>query len=284
MKRPKTIIRDFLSRVLYGDTPCSGVSLHVGSVKSAPLLSKRTSSKGITSDQFKGASLDAFIDEILDYVNEGADDEDEDEEYYLYAFWDDGEQENVASRPIKPKKSTGGAAFQNQAWRALEAQMRINAMMAESIAKHGSIQMHHASRMVEEYGDVHLKLAHAEQANLDRTHERQLEAKRDERQAAMLEAGMQGLLACLPMFAGKLAGILPMGVQAMRAAPQYQMLKAMFEGTTPERWPTIMSWLESFPGTAAEKAALKMGIESVMTEMIDAENSEKANGQAHSQH
>lgn len=281
MKRPKTIIRDFLNRVLYGDTPCSRVSLHMGSVKAPACLSKKTSNNGITSAEFASEKLDAFIDEIIEYINEGDVDDDEDDVFYLYASWDEGERDNIASRPIHPKRKEGDAGFTVQAWRHIEACMRINASMAESISKHGAIQMNHASRMVEEYGDVHLKLAHAEQANLDRNHERLLEAKRDERQAAMIEAGLQGLLACLPMFAGKLSGILPLGANAIKAAPQYQMMKAMFEGTQPEQWPLIMSWLESYPGTPAEKAALKMGLESLMTDMINAENS---NGKAHTEH
>lgn len=285
MKRPKTIIKAFIGQVCYGPTPCTRINLHMGDTKTPVLWSKEVSKNGITSVAFEAAKIPAIIDEILDYINEGEPDDDEDDIFYLNATWDDGELEDIASRPIKPSRNNGNAAaFQNQSWRHIEAVMRINASMAESMAKMGNVQMNHASRMVEEYGDVHLRLAEAQQGMLDRSHERQLEAKRDERQAAMIEAGMQGLLACLPMFAGKLAGILPMGAGAIKASPQYQMMKAMFENTQPEQWPHILAWLESYPGTPAEKAALKMGLESMMQDMINAEQGNGTNGQHEAKH
>lgn len=282
MRRPKTLILNFLNRVCYGSTPCSVITLHAGSIRSPALLSDRVSNNGITSQTFNATRLDSYVDKILDFINEGDVDDDEEEAYYLYAQWEDGEQEGIASHPIKPKRANGSSAqLLNQAWRHIEAQMRINASMAESVCKHSSVQMHHATRMVEEVGDASLRAVQAEQALADRTHERQLEAKRDERQAEMIQAGLQGLLACLPMFAGKLSGILPMGANAMRSAPQYQMLKSLFENTQIEQWPMIMSWLEAYPGTVAEKAALKMAVESLMTDMINAEKeAAESNGKA----
>lgn len=282
MKRPKTLIRDFLNRVLYGHTPCTHVSLHLGSSKSDPLLRRQTSEHNVTSDEFKGSALDTFINDIIEFINEGDVDDDEDETYCLLAHWENGEQEDITSRPIKPKNSNGNqGALLNQSWRHIEACMRINASMAESVAKHANVQMHSATRMVEEYGDVHIRLAEAEQKNLDRTHERLLEAKKDERQAEFMSAAMQGILSCLPMFAGKLAGILPMGADAFKASPQYQSLKAMFEETTPEQWPYVEQWLGQFPGSPAQKAALKMAIDSIMNDMFEAEKAKSnGNGQA----
>lgn len=280
MKRPKTIIRDFLNRVLYGATPCTHISLHLGSSKSDPLIRRQTSENNVTDNDYKGSSLDAFINDLIEFINEGDVDDDEDETYCLLAHWDNDLQEDITSRPIKPKNSNGNqGALLNQSWRHIEACMRINASMAESVAKHANVQMHSATRMVEEYGDVHIRLAEAEQKNLDRSHERLLEAKKDERQAEFMSAAMQGILACLPMFAGKLAGILPMGANALKATPQYQSLKAMFEETTPEQWPYVEAWLQQFPGSAAQKAALKMAVDSILNEMIESEKA-KTNGEA----
>jgi len=282
-RRAKTVINNFLLRVCYGSNPCHVITLHEGNCKSPAMLSNRVSNDKRTLPEFHKHNIETYVDSILEFINEESEHQDDEDEgvYYLYAQWEDGEQENIISPPIKPKAAGNmQTRFLNQAWRHIEASMRINASMAESVAKHASVQMHHSTRMVEEMGDVSLRAVQAEQQLADRTQERLLEAKADERKAAMIEAGLQGLLACLPMFAGKLTGVLPMGANAMRSAPQYQMLKSLFENTQIEQWPMIMSWLEAYPGTVAEKAALKMAVESLMTDMINAEKEAESNGKA----
>jgi len=246
----------------------------MGSPKAGALLSRSTK-----PSEYKGGNLDVFVDELVDFINE-TDDTDEDEVYFVKAEWDDDEQPEVTSPPIKPKSANGSnTALLGQAYRHIEAVGRLNAQMVDSVMRNASAQMHSSSRVFETLGDTQMRMLEAQEQNADRSHERLLEAKKDDRQAEFQDSLLKGLLACFPMFAAKLAGIMPMSAEAFKASPHYQSLKGMFQETTPDDWPHIHAWLSSFPGTPAQKAAINMAVESLMAEMIaDEKKKGKANG------
>lgn len=92
---------------------------------------------------------------------------------------------------------------------------------------------------------------------LDRTHERQLKAKNEERhdeRMAMLMANVQALA---PLLLGKVAGISKLGASAVKLTPQYQTIKGIVDGATPEQMASMADWLKSFPGTVGQKKALE---------------------------
>lgn len=274
MKLPKKSIRDFLNRVLFGATPCSRVSLHLGSTKTEPLMVRCT-----TPGDYKGSNLDVFVDDIIELIEEDQS-EDDDEPYVLKAEWDDDEQPPIASRPIRVRGGAiSAASLLSQVYRHNEAVARLNAGMVESIMRHGGVQLHQAQIMAEEASEARMRATNAEQELADRSHERLLEAKREEVKINLLESGMKQVLALLPAVAGKLAGIMPQGATALKASPQYQVIKSMIEEKKPEEWPVLYAWLASYPGSIAEKAAMQMTIESIITEM-QATEGEKTNGKA----
>lgn len=271
MKRPKTIAKDFLNRVLFGHEPCQRISIHMGSSKSEPLFSR-----AVTPNEYKGADLDAFIDEILEIIDE--DSEEECEPYCLKAEWDEDER-FVVSRPITPKHARDNQAqFVNQAWRHIEALTRAVTGMVESGAKNNIHAAQMQYNMMQDFADTRTKALIAEQDALDRSHERQLAAKKDERFAAFSQTAMSSVLACLPMLAGKLTGIMPQGADAVRSSPHYQVLKSIFEETPEENWPMIHEWLAKAPLPIGQQAAFAQIIESIVNDMAKAE--EEANAKA----
>lgn len=268
MKRPKVIVRDFLTRTLTGSNPCARISLHCGNSRSDPLLERK-----VTVGEYEGGNFDSFVDEILALVD---DDDDEPDTYCLKAVYDDDESVMV-SKPITAKSSAGNPErmMLSQAHRHIEVLTRGIASMLDTQARYQATRSEHELDALEKYGDIRQRMLLAEQENADRSHERQLEAKREERQAAWIDGGIKALMNMVPMLAGQLAGIVPQGAAAVRASPQYQTLRGLFENRTEEEWPSVQHWLMSAPLPAADLAAFKLVIESVVADMI-ADEAEKA--------
>lgn len=273
VKKPKAIITDFLNRVLFGHDPCSQVTLHEGSSRTDPLLTRMVK----PSDFKPERRVEEFVEELLDFMSDG-NGVDDDEVYCLKATWEDGEK-TVVSRPIK---IAGGAVnhaqLLGQAYRHIEVVARLNAGMVDSVTKNAGVQFYHARQMIEESADSRIRMIEAEQQLADRTHERQLEAKREERDSEFKSEIMKGLLALAPMFAGKLAGILPAGSQAVKASPQYQALKAIISEIPEDQWPNMFAWLQAAPLPIAQKGALSTIVESIIGDMQKVENPEPTNG------
>lgn len=270
MKKPKAIIDSFLQRVTTGANPCGAVSLHLGHSKTEPLVKRRTKQDDATID------IDALGREFLEIISD-----DDDGTYCLKTWFYDDESNSFSapgevSKPIQVKQVDNTQQLLidmlRQAQNHNETLMGYVSTMVESTSRSSHRQADAAGRIIGELGDVRLRMITAEQENLDRSHERLLETKRDERNAAMIQSAVTGLTNILPMFAGKLTGILPQGAAAIKASPQYQAIKGLFEDIPPDQWPAVKQWLHFAPLPVAQKATLDMVIESLMNDMVELEN------------
>ena len=278
--RPLTLIKRFLNRYLFAGNYAGRISLHLANSSETALFSKSFSEEEI-QDLKNRDDFAALVDDYVNVIKEYCDDEDEDEDsdgFILRATLEDGTE--VASPPMRPKSSKNiEKALLAQTHRHLEKVLDVNHKMVESVMKHGTTQMYHARQISEEGNETRIRLLKTEQDLADRSHERMLEAKKDEQAAEFRSAIMKGLTACAPVLAGKIAGIMPLGAEAVRASPHYQSLKAIFEGVPQEHWPAMNAWLQSCPLPDAEKTALNHVVDSIMNDMIESET-EKTNGKA----
>lgn len=263
--KAKAVIKAFLERTIHGANPCGAISLHLANSKSEPLLKRKVSE----------IEIDAFVIEVGEIIND-----DDAASYCLKSWYLDLDENSLTvpgevSRPIQIKSDDTGQALLvqmlKQSHEHIEVLMTQVATMVQASASTSNRQADAAARIIGELGDTRLRMIQAEQDVLDRSHERQLESKRDERNAQFLEAGVSGLIGILPMFAGQLTGILPQGAKAMRASPQYQAIKSLFADLPADQWPAVHEWLKFAPLPVAQKATLEMVIDSMMTDMIEAE-------------
>ena len=239
-------------------------------------------SQKVKPQEFEGANLDALVDQVLSLI-ESDDDDEEPQSYCLRAEYDDGDTVRV-SKPITNKGSGGNIERQLlvQAHRHIEVLTRGVAHMLDSNARVQTQRAEIELEGLQKYGELRNRMLIAEQENADRSHERLLEAKREDRKAEWIDQGVKAILNIAPMFAGKLGGIMPQSATAVRATPQYQTLRSLFENQPAENWANIAAWLQNVPlNSVAEKAAFQMVIDSVMADMIEAEKEkEKDNGKA----
>lgn len=276
MKLPEKTIRNFLHRVIHNISPCCRISLHVGSTKVAPFYATP-----IEPDDYKGSKLDAFVHELIDLMSENAEDDDDVEECFILALWDDGEKE-MAQR-VKLRRNAGVSNVTNILANQNVKLAQINANMCESIMRWGSASLGHSARVVEELSDTRSRMLEAEEKALDKSHERQLQAKREEFKLEAAHSAVRGFLALAPMLAGKLTGITTLGADAVRASPQYQTLKAIFEEIPEKEWPIVYQWLNSNPLPVGPRAALSQVIETLIGDMSAKEDG-PTNGKASTTH
>lgn len=275
-QRPKTVIRQFLNRYIFTANHAVEISLHAGSTNSTPLLTRCITEHDINDLKGMGM-LDGLVDEFLAIINEDDDPDEDDDGYILHAELRDGE--HVATRPMRPRNGHSPEKhLLAQCYRHLERALTVNHAMVDSVMKHGTTQMYHARQMAEESFETRARLLTTEQDLADRSHERLLEAKKEEQSAEFRQAIMNGVAACFPMLAGKLAGIMPLGAEAVRASPHYQTIKSIFEGVPQEHWPLMHAWLQSCPLGDAEKSALNHVIDSIMNDMVEGEKKKASNG------
>lgn len=277
--KPVTVVKRFFSRYLFGTNRASRMSLHLANSSETCLFSKSFSDDDIEdikpgkSDSHAGAYAE-LIDEYVGVIKDHLDDDDDDDDvdgFILRATLEDGTM--VSSPPIRPKSGKNvEKSLLAQCYRHLERALDVNHKMVDSVMKHGTNQMYHARQMHTEAYDVQHRLLKTEQDLADRSHERMLEAKKEEQSAEFRQAIMNGVTACFPMLAGKIAGIMPQGAEAVRASPHYQTLKSLFENIPPERWGEMNQWLQSVPlNSDAERTAFNHVVDSIMNDMVEAE-------------
>lgn len=272
MRLPEKTIRNFLHRVIHNSEPCCRISLHVGSTKVPPFYST-----DIDPQDYKGSKLDTFVNELVELISENAEDDEDSEECFILANWEDGDKE-MACR-LKLRKNANSTNVTNILANQNVKLAQINANMCESIMRWGSSSLGHSARVIEELSETRSRMLEAEEKAIDRSHERQLEAKREEFKLEAAHSAVRGFLALAPMLVGKIGGITALGADTVRATPQYQTLKAIFEEVPEKEWPVIYQWLNSNPLPVGPRAALSQVIETLIGDMAEKERS-NGNGKA----
>lgn len=273
-------VRKFWSRVVNNiPEPCRTVSLHEfinGKGMGSALHVHEVTEPG--DYRRDGPYFEKVVEEFEEAAQENTDGTGHICQYVLVAEWDDKPRvlspkfRITVSESAITEEEPNDRGMLAQLMRHNEAIMRQLVSMANAMGMQSGHTITALKNELEDERKFKLKFIKKYEQLEDRTHERQLEIRREERKEAQMSQIANGVAALLPGAVGKLMGVKAEGAAALRGTPQYQALKSIFQNMSREQLEAMPDWLASAPLGEMEKSALIDIVQSIGEATEETEN------------